>query len=47
MAKAVDPVCQMTVNTEKATWKGSYGGQMVYFCSAACQKQYAATHPAP
>jgi P-type Cu+ transporter len=46
MAQAKDPVCGMMVDTEKAAARGSYGGQMVYFCSTACQTKYAATHPA-
>lgn len=44
MAKAKDPVCGMTVDTEKPAAKGVYGGQTVYFCSTSCRKQYETTH---
>lgn len=44
MTKAKDPVCGMTVDTERAPAKGSYGGQMVYFCAASCQRTYEQTH---
>jgi Cu+-exporting ATPase len=46
MAKAKDPVCGMTVDTEKAPAKGVYGGQAVFFCSTACRKEYEKTHRA-
>jgi len=44
MPSAKDPVCGMSVNTERAPAQGLYGGQKVYFCSLACQKKYEATH---
>jgi YHS domain-containing protein len=44
MAKARDPVCGMTVDTERAAAKGSYGGEWLYFCAAACQRKYEASH---
>ncbi len=44
MAQVKDPICGMTVDSERTAFKGSYDGQMVYFCSASCQKRYAATH---
>ena len=44
MADARDPVCGMNVDTERAAAQGSYGGQKVYFCSAACRRKYEATH---
>ncbi|HTT15554.1 MAG TPA: copper-transporting ATPase [Thermoplasmata archaeon] len=47
MATAKDPVCGMSVDTNHPAATASSGGQTVYFCSTACQKQYAATHPAP
>jgi len=34
----------MTVDPEKATVRGSYAGETVYFCSAACKKKYEVTH---
>lgn len=42
MAKAKDPVCGMTVETEKTPWKGVYDGQPVYFCAEVCKKTYEA-----
>ena len=45
MAKARDPVCGMTVDTERAAAHGSYAGQKVYFCSPACQRKYESSHP--
>jgi P-type Cu+ transporter len=47
MARAKDPVCGMTVDTETAAAKGSYEGQMVYFCSVPCQTKHAAAHRSP
>lgn len=47
MAKAKDPVCGMTVDTERAAARGLYRGETVYFCSVGCQRKYEATHPAP
>ncbi len=44
MAKARDPVCGMTVDTERAPAHGAYGGEAVYFCCVACQRKYEATH---
>jgi Cu+-exporting ATPase len=42
MAKAKDPVCGMTVDTERAPAHGVYDGERVYFCSASCQKTFEA-----
>jgi P-type Cu+ transporter len=44
MTKARDPVCGMTVDTERAAAQGVYGGQPVYFCSEHCKKSYEASH---
>jgi len=44
MGKARDPVCGMTVDTERAPARGTYGGQVVYFCNPACQRKYELTH---
>lgn len=40
--KVKDPVCGMTVESEKAPAKGTYQGQTVYFCSESCRKTYEA-----
>jgi len=42
MAKVKDPVCGMTVDTERAAAKGTYDGQIVYFCSEHCRITYEA-----
>jgi YHS domain-containing protein len=41
--QVVDPVCKMTVDTERATAKGVYSGRWVYFCSGTCKKNYEKT----
>lgn len=38
--KAVDPICRMTVDTERAAARGTYDGETVYFCSESCKKTY-------
>ena len=40
--KVKDPVCGMTVDSEKAPAKGTYQGQTVYFCNEGCRKTYEA-----
>jgi Cu+-exporting ATPase len=40
MSEAIDPVCGMTVNTEKAEYVSSYKGKKYYFCAAGCQKKF-------
>ncbi len=42
MTKVKDPVCGMTVETEKAPAQGTYDGKTVYFCAVTCQKKYEA-----
>jgi YHS domain-containing protein len=37
MAKAVDPVCKMTVDTEKAAAESDYKGLKYYFCAKGCK----------
>ena len=46
MAKAKDPICGMTVDTEKAPAKGTYDGKPVYFCNPSCQKAFEAKRKA-
>jgi len=36
MARAIDPVCGMTVDTDTATAKVQYRGRPYYFCSEQC-----------
>ncbi len=40
MSEAIDPVCGMTVNTQKAEYVSSYKGKKYYFCAAGCQKKF-------
>ena len=44
MTKVTDPVCGMTVDTERAPAQGTFEGQKVYFCSVACREKYATSH---
>ncbi len=38
--EALDPVCQMTVDIATAQYMSEYDGQLVYFCSAGCKKEF-------
>jgi YHS domain-containing protein len=40
MARAKDPVCGMTVDTDRPPAKGTYDGQTVYFCSEHCRTTF-------
>ena len=40
MAKALDPVCKMTVDEEKAAAVSEYKGQKYYFCAESCKKSF-------
>ncbi len=44
MVSVRDPVCGMSVETEKAPAHGVYQGKPVYFCSGGCKKKYDLTH---
>jgi len=46
MAKAVDPVCGMTVDTETAQ-SAVINGEMFYFCCPHCKAKYVAKQAAP
>lgn len=35
-----DPICGMTVDEKKAMFKSEHGGQVFYFCSAACKAAF-------
>lgn len=39
---AIDPVCKMNVDPERAAAKAEYRGAVFYFCSRACHKAFAA-----
>lgn len=40
--KAIDPICKMTVDPERAKFSTERNGVRVYFCSAACQARFEA-----
>ncbi len=40
MSRVKDPVCGMSVDTERAAAKGVYGRETVYFCSEHCKEAY-------
>ncbi len=37
---AIDPVCQMTVNTATAEYRSFHDGNAYYFCSAGCKVSF-------
>jgi YHS domain-containing protein len=38
--KVIDPVCGMAIKPEKAVATITYEGQLYYFCTEACKKQF-------
>lgn len=40
MAQVIDPVCEMTVDTETAEYKSEYQGKTYYFCGAGCKRAF-------
>jgi YHS domain-containing protein len=40
MAMAIDPVCGMEVDTDKAQWTAEQDGQTYYFCSKGCMLDF-------
>ncbi len=34
---AVDPVCKMNVDPEKAKWTSEHNGERFYFCAPGCR----------
>ncbi len=38
--KVKDPICGMTVDTERAAAKSTSGAETVYFCSEGCKRTY-------
>ena len=37
---AIDPVCGMDVEPDKAAAKSTYGGKEYYFCAEMCKKKF-------
>jgi YHS domain-containing protein len=38
--KVVDPVCKMTIDSEKAAATSQYKGQTIYFCAPGCKAKF-------
>jgi Cu+-exporting ATPase len=38
--KVVDPVCKMTIDSEKAAATSEYKGQTIYFCAPGCKAKF-------
>jgi len=38
--KVVDPVCKMTIDSDKAAATSEYRGQMIYFCAQGCKMKF-------
>ena len=38
---AIDPVCKMQVDENKAAGKSEYNGKTYYFCSKSCRDEFA------
>jgi YHS domain-containing protein len=38
--EAIDPVCGMTVDIEKARYTSEYQGVPYWFCAAGCQRRF-------
>ncbi|HXH48301.1 MAG TPA: YHS domain-containing protein [Terriglobia bacterium] len=38
--KVVDPVCKMTIESEKAAATSQYEGQTIYFCAPGCKVKF-------
>ncbi|HKV90740.1 MAG TPA: YHS domain-containing protein [Thermoplasmata archaeon] len=38
--KVKDPVCGMTIDSERAAAKGTYDGETVYFCAVGCRTEF-------
>lgn len=38
--KVVDPVCKMTIESEKAAATSQYQGRTFYFCAKVCKAKF-------
>jgi P-type Cu+ transporter len=38
--KVVDPVCKMTIQSEKAAATSVYKGNSIYFCAVGCKAKF-------
>jgi YHS domain-containing protein len=37
---AIDPICKMTVDENRARFTAEYQGKKFYFCSPGCQREF-------
>jgi YHS domain-containing protein len=40
LMKVIDPVCKMTIDSEKAAATSEYKGQTIYFCAKGCKAKF-------
>lgn len=38
--KVLDPVCKMTIDSDKAVATSQYKGQTIYFCAQGCKAKF-------
>jgi len=38
--KVIDPVCKMTIDSEKAAATSVHNGKTIYFCAKACKAKF-------
>lgn len=38
--KVIDPVCKMTIDSEKAAATSEYKGKTIYFCAKGCKTKF-------
>ncbi len=38
--KVIDPVCKMTIDSEKGAATSEYKGQTIYFCARGCKAKF-------
>ncbi len=38
--KVIDPVCKMTIDSEKSKGSSEYQGQTYYFCAPGCKTAF-------
>ena len=40
MARVIDPVCGMEIDSERTAIQGKFGGQTYFFCSTTCAREF-------
>jgi YHS domain-containing protein len=38
--KVIDPVCKMTIDSDKAAATSKYKGETIYFCAQGCKAKF-------